>query len=86
MPILSNIERRALESGRQESREEGLQNGRNMVLSVLNARFNPVPAEVIDRINQISNYETLQQLLERGISIGSVAEFEEVLASIMTDN
>jgi hypothetical protein len=52
----------------------------------LKARFNPVPAEVIDRINQISDYETLQQLLERGLSIGSLAEFEEVLASIMTDN
>jgi flagellar biosynthesis/type III secretory pathway protein FliH len=90
MPILSNIERRALETGRQEGLEEGLQrgaqNGRNMVLAVLNTRFNPVPAEVIDRINQISDYETLQQLLERGLSIGSLAEFEEVLASIMTDN
>jgi predicted transposase YdaD len=91
MPILSNIERRALETGRQEGLEEGLQRGaqtarREMILEVLNARFNPVPAEVIDRINQISDYETLQQLLTRGISIGSLAEFEEVLASIMTDN
>ncbi|AFY81086.1 transposase [Oscillatoria acuminata] len=83
MPILSNMERRALETGFQK----GIQTARReMILEVLNARFNPVPAEVIDRINQISDYETLQQLLTRGISIGSLAEFEEVLASIMTDN
>ncbi|WP_261199657.1 hypothetical protein [Laspinema olomoucense] len=90
MPILSNIERRALETGRQEGLEEGfqqgIQNGRNMVLAVLNAQFNPLPAEVIERINQISDYETLQQLLTRGMSMGSLAEFEKVLVSIMTDN
>jgi hypothetical protein len=86
MPILSNMERRALETGIQQGLEKGLQNGRDMVLAVLNVRFNPLPAEVIDRINQISDYETLQQLLTRGMSIGSLAEFEEFLASIMTDH
>jgi flagellar biosynthesis/type III secretory pathway protein FliH len=114
MPILSHVERRAMEAvckeffpegfpegfpedfqkafqkgfqeGYQQGLQEGLQNCRKMVLTVLKARFNPVPAKVIDRINQISDYETLQQLLKRGISIGSLAEFEEVLASIMTDH
>ena len=81
MPILSNMERRAMETGIQK----GIQTARReMILEVLNARFNPVPAEVIDRINQISDYETLQQLLKRGISIGSLAEFEEVLESMLT--
>ena len=79
MPILSNIERRALETGRQEGRRE-------MILEALNERFNPVPAEVIDRINQISDSETLKQLSKRERSIGSLAEFEEVLAELMTDN
>lgn len=87
MPILSNMERRALETGRQEGLEEGLQIARReMVLEALNERFNPVPAEVIDRINQISDSETLKQLLKRGKSISSLAEFEQVIASIMTDN
>ncbi len=82
MPILSNIERRALETGRQE----GLQTARDIVLEALNERFHPVPAEVIDRINQISDSETLKQLSKRERSIGSLAEFEQFLASIMTDN
>ncbi|WP_044194647.1 hypothetical protein [Oscillatoria acuminata] len=77
MPILSNIERRALETGRHEGRRE-------IVLEVLNDRFNPVPLAVIDRINQISDLATLKQLLKRGISIGSLAEFEEVLESMRT--
>ncbi|HEY9836502.1 MAG TPA: hypothetical protein V6D27_06360 [Vampirovibrionales bacterium] len=84
MPILSNIERRALETGRQESRQEGLQNARDMVLEVLNERFNLLPDEMIDRINQISDYETLKQLLKQGMSIGSIVEFEQVLESIVT--
>ncbi|MCT7959056.1 hypothetical protein [Laspinema palackyanum] len=83
MPILSHIERRAMEEGRQQ----GLQIARReMILEDLNERFNPLPPEVIDRINQISDSETLKQLLKRGKSSGSLAEFEEVLASIMTNN
>jgi hypothetical protein len=77
MPILSNIERRALETGRQEGRRE-------MILEALNDRFNPVPPAVTDRINQISDLATLKQLCKRVISIGSLAEFEEVLESMRT--
>lgn len=77
MPILSNMERSAMETGRQEGRRE-------MVLEVLNERFNPVPPEMTERINQMSDAGTLKQLLKRGMSIGSIAEFEQVLASIIT--
>ena len=81
MPILSNIERRAMEAGRQQGRQFAR---REMVLEVLNDRFNPVPPAVTERINQISDLATLKQLLKRGISIGSLAEFEEVLESMRT--
>ncbi|MCT7959057.1 hypothetical protein [Laspinema palackyanum] len=80
MPILSNIERRAMEAGRQQ----GLQLVREIVLEVLNDRFNPVPPAVTERINQISDYETLKQLFKQGRSIGSLAEFEQVLESMLT--
>ncbi|MCT7969788.1 hypothetical protein NG799_26085 [Laspinema sp. D1] len=53
-------------------------------MEVLNDRLNPVPPAVIDRINQISDLAILKQLLKRGISIGSLAEFEEVLKSMLT--
>lgn len=77
MPILSNIERRAMEEGRKQGRRE-------IVLEVLNERFNAVPPELIDRINQISDAETLKLLVKLGISIGSLAEFEQVLESFLT--
>ncbi|AFY81087.1 hypothetical protein [Oscillatoria acuminata] len=114
MPILSHVERRAMEAvckeffpegipesfpedfqdalqqafhkGYQQGLQEGLQFVREIVLEVLNERFNPLPAEVIDRINQISDYETLKQVFKQRRSIGSVAEFEQVLAELMTDN
>ena len=105
MPILSNIERRAMEAARQQGipaafqeafkkafqkgYQQGLQEGfqiarREIVLEVLNDRFNPVPPAVTERINQISDLATLKQLLKRGISIGSLAEFEQVLESMLT--
>ncbi|WP_254568568.1 hypothetical protein [Oscillatoria sp. HE19RPO] len=80
MPILSNVERRAMEAARQQ----GIQLVREIVLEVLNDLFNPVPPAVTDRINQISDLATLKQLLKRGISIGSLAEFEQVLESMLT--
>ncbi len=106
MPILSHVERRAMEAvckqgipevfqeafqkafqkGFQEGLQEGLQNCRNMVLAVLKKRFNPVPPAVTERINQISDYETLKQLFKQGRSIGSLAEFEQVLESMLTSN
>ncbi|MCT7959337.1 DUF4351 domain-containing protein [Laspinema sp. D1] len=81
MPILSNIGRRAMEAARQQGRQFAR---REIVLEVLNDRFNPVPPAVTERINQISDLATLKQLCKRGISIGSLAEFEEVLESMLT--
>ena len=74
------------QQGLQESLQEGLQFVREMVLEVLKERLKPLPAEVIDGINQISDYETLKQVFKQRRSIGSVAEFEQVLAELMTDN
>ncbi|WP_324635124.1 transposase [Phormidium sp. CCY1219] len=80
MPILSNIERRAMEAGRQEGRQEGmLQTAREAVLEVLTVRFNSVPSELRARVNQITDIPTLKQLLQQAISIASIAEFEQLL-------
>jgi len=80
MPILSNIERRAMEAGRQEGRQEGmLQTARSAVLEVLTVRFNSVPLDLTNRVNQIADIAILKDLLKRAISIGSIAEFEQIL-------
>jgi len=84
MPILSNIERRAMEAGRQEGMQTGLQQGmlqtaRSNVLEVLTVRFNSVPLDLTNRVNQIADIAILKDLLKRAISIGSIAEFEQIL-------
>ena len=80
MPILSNIERRAMEAGRQTGLQEGmLQTARSAVVEVLTVRFNSVPITLTNRVNQIADIATLKDLLKRAISIGSIAEFEQIL-------
>ncbi len=84
MPILSNIERRAMEAGRQEGMQTGLQQGmlqtaRSNVLEVLTVRFNSVPLDLTNRVNQIADIAILKDLHKRAISIGSIAEFEQIL-------
>jgi flagellar biosynthesis/type III secretory pathway protein FliH len=70
---------KGFQEGYQQGLKEGLQFIREMVLEDLSDRFNPVPPAVTERINQISDLATLKQLCKRVISIGSLAEFEEVL-------
>jgi predicted transposase YdaD len=84
MPILSNIERRAMEAGRQEGRQEGHQEGsietaRTALLLVLTARFNSVSPELSSRVNQISDISMLSQLLQQASVMSSVAEFEALI-------
>ncbi|MGL5194694.1 MAG: hypothetical protein ACRC8Y_14000 [Chroococcales cyanobacterium] len=78
MPILSNIERRAMEAGRQEG---NLEYARSSVLLVLTARFNSVSPELSARVNQIADISMLSQLLQQASVISSVAEFEALLPS-----
>ena len=82
MPILSNIERRAMEVGRQKGHQEGmLETARSSVLLVLTARFNSVSPELSARVNQIADISMLSQLLQQASVISSVAEFEALIPS-----
>ncbi|MGC9505576.1 transposase [Baaleninema sp.] len=76
MPILSNIELRAIEKGREAGI---LENARSSVLEVLTVRFDRVPSELSDRINQITDVATLQNLHRQAISIESLTEFDRLL-------
>jgi hypothetical protein len=82
MPILSNIERRAMEAGRQEGILEGsLETARAAVLDVLTVRFEQVPSNLSERINKITDISQLRQLLQQAISISSLTEFEQLIES-----
>lgn len=72
MPYITSVERLA--------RIEGLvQKGREDVIEVLEVRFETLPNELIERINQIEDLELLKTLLRQGITIGSVADFQGLL-------
>jgi hypothetical protein len=71
MPYVTSIERLA--------RIEGvLQQRREDVIEVLEVRFEALPHELIERINQIEDLELLKTLHRRAITIGSIAEFQGI--------
>lgn len=76
MPLLSRIE--------LEAKQEGLQQGilqtvREAVLEVLETRFEGVPLEVMEAVNQIEDTPLLKQLLKQAIAIASIEEFQQIL-------
>ncbi len=72
MPYITSVERLA--------RQEGiLQGSRENVIEVLEVRFKVLPSNLIEKINQIEDLELLTTLHRQGITIGSLAEFQELL-------
>ncbi len=69
MPVLSHMELRGI-----------LQNARESLLEVLEVRFAAVPPELIETINQIGDASVLKQLLRQAITIGSIAQFQQLLS------
>ena len=72
MPYVTSVERLA--------RQEGvLQQKREDVIEVLEVRFEELPDELVEKINQIEDLELLKTLLRQGITISSIAEFQGLL-------
>jgi hypothetical protein len=68
MPYITSIERL--------SREEGLQAGlRESVLAALATRFGPPLPVVVERVQGVEDIEELRALLQRALTVGSLAEF-----------
>jgi len=55
---------------------------REYILEVLETRFQAVPQGLSDRINEIDDLALLKSLHKRAITVASVEEFEQVIASI----
>ena len=76
MPYVTSIERLA----RQEGISEGvLQKGREDVIDVLQIRFENVPSDLVEVINQIEDSSILKTLHRQAITIGSLSEFQLLL-------
>jgi hypothetical protein len=72
MPLLSRMELRAMQKGI-------LQTARESVLEVLEIRFEVVPAELIEAINEIEYTSFLKQLLRQAIALDSLEAFQQLL-------
>jgi hypothetical protein len=77
MPILSQIETRAMQRGTQQ---EALRSARESLLEVLEVRFQEVPEAIAETVNSIDDVAFLKQLHRQAIVIGSLEEFEQLLA------
>ncbi|NER97740.1 MAG: DUF494 family protein [Symploca sp. SIO1B1] len=75
MPLLSNMEIRGI---RQSTRES--------LLEVLTVRFEVVPPEVMEAINQIKDISVLKQLHRQAITIGSMVKFQQLLFQNQSDS
>lgn len=78
MPILSQIETRAMRRGNQLGI---LEKARESVLRVLEVRFQEVPEAIADTINSIDDVAFLDELLSQAVMTPSLEEFEKLLIS-----
>jgi hypothetical protein len=87
MPYVTSVERLARQEGLSEGISQGIaegiiQNGREVILDVLEVRFQEVPTEVIQKINEIEDPTLLKTILREAIALGSVDQFLGYLQGI----
>ncbi|TRU84462.1 MAG: hypothetical protein EWV76_16205 [Microcystis novacekii Mn_MB_F_20050700_S1] len=83
MPLLSNMELRGIERGKEIGKEIGaLENARDFVKTVLQSRLDEVPLDVEQYLNQVSVLSTLQEIVKLAATANSLAEFKQSLARI----
>ncbi len=82
MPLLTNIERRALEQGTKTGAKSSSQ---KHIINLLQKRFGELPETLVESINQIEDISQLDQLVLETISVNSLAEFETLINDAMAD-
>nr|WP_231859680.1 hypothetical protein [Microcystis aeruginosa] len=83
MPLMSNMELRGIERGKEIGKEIGaLENARDFVKTVLESRLGEVPLDVEQYLNKVSLLSTLQEIVKLAATANSLAEFKQSLARI----
>jgi (p)ppGpp synthase/HD superfamily hydrolase len=83
MPLISNMELRGIERGKEIG---ALQNARDFVKTVLESRLGEVPLDVEQYLNKVSVLSTLQEIVKLAATANSLAEFKQSLARIQYRN
>ncbi len=85
MPLVSNMELRGIKRGKEIGKEIGaLENARDFVKTVLQARLGEVPLDVEQYLNKVSVLSTLQEIVKLASTANSLAEFKQSLAKIQS--
>ena len=76
MPLLSNMELRGIERGKEIGKEIGaLENARHAVLIVLGTRLGEIPSAIGDSLAKISDLSILNEMLQVAAMVNSLDEF-----------
>ncbi|MFM6816560.1 MAG: hypothetical protein ACKPKB_10135, partial [Dolichospermum sp.] len=78
MPLVTNIERRAIERTRKETRKE---TQKENIIKFVQMRFGDIPQSLLENINQIDDISLLEQLLLSTIRVSSLEEFAQLVNS-----
>jgi hypothetical protein len=70
MPYVTSIERLGIEKTMREN-----------IISILQVRFTTVPSDLVNLTNQIQDIEQLKILLKQAVTIGSLADFQQLIKS-----
>jgi hypothetical protein len=83
MPLVSNMELRGIERGKEIGKEIGvLEKSRDAIKTVLTVRFGEISSEIEEIIGKMTNPTILEELLKLAATANSLAEFKQSLAKI----
>ena len=83
MPLVSNMELRGIERGKEIGKEIGvLEKSRDAIKTVLTVRFGEISSEIEEIIGKMTNSTILEELLKLEATANSLAEFKQSLAKI----
>lgn len=75
MPLVTNIERRAIEKTRKQD-----------IIKLVQVRFGDIPENLVTSINQIDDTSFLERLLVSTINISSLEEFAQLVNSNLSES
>jgi hypothetical protein len=81
MPLMSNMELRGMERGKEIG---VLEKSRDAIKTVLTVRFGQISSEIEEIIGKITNPTILEELLKLAATANSLAEFKQSLAKIQS--
>jgi len=83
MPLMSNMELRGIERGKEIGKEIGaLEKSRDAIKTVLTVRFGQISSEIEEIIGKMTNPTILEEILKLSVTANSLAEFKQSLAKI----